>query len=424
MWRAFGWPAFLATVAGLALAGCTTSVSTDVVNAGDGGILYYLPKARMKIAAFAGYSAVIGGPKDDRAAFLMMNQLRFDVLAPTLSADTSKGYYLSMQPSAMSDDHFCIAMTPDGMLSQVGVVTADRSGAIVQRLAETIATFATGAPISAADQESIQKAQRFSTENLVVLPSVFDAQPFAVLEFDPDEPAEISSARTLVEVGLSKRIAQAEAAPLFSAMGLQQKIEAKSAAVSATEELKGTKGAPLFSFAGEGERGQPRIKSGVDGVVYRSVAERKFTVSSFDAKPKTLFMMMPDPSTDSFIDFSRAPLIRKAITMKLNNGMLASVEVDKPSEGLAAASLPLNVAGAIIETPARFFTAIAAATKSETALLNAKAELLQAEAELLKVRQGEDGKVPAGAAFSNSTAIASNPTAPAAFTSGLTCAGS
>lgn len=383
---------------GLALSGCASSVSTRPAAASGKDIRYYLPKARMKIAYTAGYSASVSGAPANRNAAVVMDRLRLDVLTPTLTADTSQAYFLSMNPSTLSDDHFCIALSPEGMLTHVGVVASDRSGAILQRIAETVATFVGGVPFP--------PGFRLEGAEPVV---VFDSEPFVVVEFDPDSADEIAITQLQIRAALMERAEQAQLAPVGLLAQATPKIEVKEAQVKIADKLRQPETA-LLSFQAD-EKGRSPLTGGADGVVYRSVSERSFVIGALGATTPVR-VMMPDPATDTFVDFSRAPLVRKSTTMTLHKGMLASIEVDKPSEGLAVVSLPLNIAGAVIETPARFFTAIGSSFRAETGALVAEAELLKAEIELEKLRRGEAG-APAGGAAASGTSAATLSALPA-----------
>jgi hypothetical protein len=130
---------------------------------------------------------------------------------------------------------------------------------------------------------------------------------------------------------------------------------------------------------------------------------------------------MPDAASTRTLDIERTFAVAKSYRVALTNGVLTKFEVEKPSEGYAAATLPLDIAGAVIETPARFFTAIGKSMRSQTSALAAQAELLKAEIELEKVRRGEAGAVPAGAAASAGSSFASQRNAPAAISPGVVC---
>ena len=130
---------------------------------------------------------------------------------------------------------------------------------------------------------------------------------------------------------------------------------------------------------------------------------------------------MPDVQTADWFSFSRAAFVRKDITLKLQGGAVKSVDLKKPSEALAVVSMPLNVAGAVIETPARFFTAIGKSFKSESAALNAQAELLKARAEFEKARAGKDATVPAGSGAAAENPAPAAPGAPPALAGAAAC---
>lgn len=420
----------VAVISALAMGACASSAikSQSVASLKDGyggGLRYALPMGRLKVQVIAGYFYYPAVPNKDPKKALPA-ELELALMAPSIvgvekGPDPSAQYLLSLSPSAMSDDHFCIGLTETGLLKSVNIVTADRSADIVVKLAETVAVAVGGVPGVDAGLENFDVAGSQRQDGI----EVWDKAPFVEVLIDPDNENEIKAAQSVIRNAFRARAESAKRNPSGVLKASDREIDAKAVKFRFASDRFG--GDSLISING-GHATTPVAPVGpASGIFYRVPVQRLFTVSpvaGLGGKSQSTLAILPDRSSAASIEVTRGPLIRKGTRLVLTDGMLTLVDINKPSEGLAAASLPLNVAGAIIETPARFFTAIAAATKSETALLNAKAELLQAEAEILKVRQGEDGEVPAGAAFSNSTAIASNPTAPAAFTSGLTCAGS
>lgn len=373
----------------------------------------------------AGYLYFPAEPKKKLPAELQVALLAPAIVGSIVGADAAAPYHLALSPSVLSDDHFCIVVGKSGLLQTVGVVSSDRSADIAEKIAETIAIAATGVPTGLPFNSNIESTPKRRTGGVVV----WDKAPFGEFLFDPHNAAERAAVQQEVLSALERRIESVNADPSGALKATDRAIDAKITKFSTESNLAlrmlGSEG--LIRIVG-GLPGDLAKAPGaaVPGVYYRAPVERVFSVAPaalIGGKAQTSTAALPDRASTAWIAVTRAPIVRKQTSLSLTDGMLTSINVNKPSDGLAAASMPLGIAGAVIETPARFFTSIAKATKSETALLSAKADLLKAEAEFLKVQEGKDGTVAGGEAFAAGTPLASAVNPPQAFASGLTCAG-
>jgi hypothetical protein len=368
---------------------------------------YFLPMARTTVELTAGYTFIAGG--EQAPPLLQLDKISVNMLAPQIGPDVKRPYTLSLAPSSRSDDRFCVSFQPNGLLSEVKVISADRTGDIVERLAETAATFVTGVPDGGGmfDSLEIEKARgRF----------YFEPRPFATVVFDPDDASELTSANSVARANLALRIAEVMLDPVAAVKAMDEKFEGKKVAFRLSEAMSSviSNGAPVFAVDGAAP---PLAEAPLrKGVYYRPMTERSFRVSAVGGAPRRFFATMPDVTVAEWVEVSRAALVRKSTTAKFTNGQLQSIEIDKPSEALAAVNMPLDIAGSVVETPARFFTAIGKSLRSETALIAAQAELIKARAEIEKVKRGETASPPTGAASDGTnTAKGATQTAPAAF---------
>jgi hypothetical protein len=438
----------MAAAAAAALQGCASITSAPII---DGmvaltpqgtpksvstvsGLRYALPKGRLKMQVTAGFFYYPTMKKMKGA--LELAQLAPAIVGVVDAPDSDAQFFLKLNPSILSDDDFCIGVGENGLLSSVGVVTADRSADIVKKLAETAAVFFGGPPVPAGGILSSGAGPR-RTNGI----PVWDKAPFVEVVFDPDSKIEVEAAQKTIAAALIARGEAARQNPSLTLASTREEIKAKNLVYEANPELLANmnsdkpylvattdllRGKELNPYSDDRFPGVEFDKPNPSaGVFYRVRSDRSFEVKpagGLQGRLQQSIAALPDKSSTGFIKVSRGALIRKETGLALKDGMLVSVHVNKPSEALAVVSLPLDVAGAVIETPARFFSSIAAATRSDTALLSAKAELLQAEVEFLKAAKGEEAKVPQGAAFpAASPGIASPLKPPAAFSSGLTC---
>lgn len=428
MKRDFG----LALGAALFVSSCATgSIESKLLTsdrAKDSGLQYALPKGRLKMQVTLGYRYYAADQQKKFAEKVEVALLAPSVTSAVAVPDPDARYHLALSPSVLADDHFCISVGQNGLLQSVGVVNADRSADIIQKIAETIAVFTTGAPTG-----GILKADGGGRKGV----NVWEKAPFVEVVFDPDSETERKSMQQRISEALAARIAAVQADVPAALKAAEPAIDAKLKTLSIESNLGSrlAQGGDLITFTGGLKDEVVAAPTGpVGGVYYRMSGERRFEVAPYQdqgaggvgsvgGRKQESILLLPDRVATGWIAVSRAPMVRKQTTLTLVNGTLTAVDVNKPSEGLALVSVPLNVAGAVIETPARFFTSIAKATKSETALVSAKAELFAAQAELEKLKAGQEGKPQGGSDFQGSTGLGSATKPPGKFESGLNCGG-
>lgn len=396
---------------GLFLSSCASIVTSDGNPASkDGaGIPYYLPSAALVIDVKAGFLKET--PPDADTTSYTLSFLDAQVRKAEPIADVSKPYYLHYDANAFADDHVCIVRTTAGLLQAVKIVSSDRTSDILVRAAETVALVATGtgAPFGpgfmpeAADDREV----------------VWEEKPFVTLLVDPSSKGSVDFAQSTLRSAINAHV------KLLKASAPDNKKYA-AAALVADEK------APLLRFEVEGKEAS-NGKNGDDphppglGIYTRTAVQQNVRVEpvSLGGPVRTALVHMPDKTQTSLIELTRSFGVSKSYDVRLNGGIVTSFDVNKPSEALAVASLPLEIAGAIIETPARFFTAIGRSFSSETAAISAKAELIKAEAELERLkREGEGTPTGGNAASENGVSLGSARSSPKKFGSNLSCLGS
>lgn len=359
--------------------GCTTTAvqSTFAKNGAAGaGVPYFLPVGRVRIDLRLGYVRL----DDDTIGFGGLDAF---ILDPQSDADPGARYVLRYRPSALSDDQVCFAVGPNGSLSAVQFAAADRTADVVQRLAETAAVVA-GLPGG-----DLGDPLRLNVTGRVKV--VYEDKPFVTLSFNPDSSEEIDGARVTLRNALIARLQEVAGEPDLAKAHLPEKFAFKSVRFAESEQREITDNTQsLFRFeAPGGPSARAPLPDKVGGVVFRMSAPRRVTFKPAGGVEREAVVILPDPSTTAWLPVDRARFVRKTTNLTLRDGALVAYEVNKPSEAYAVASLPLEVAGAVIETPARFFASIGNSFRSQSGLLRARADVVKAEAELEKVKQGE-----------------------------------
>ena len=372
------------------------------------GVPYFLPMGRVRIDIRLGYVQV----DDDTIGFGGLDAF---ILDPQVAADPEARYTLTYRPGVMSDDQLCFAIGPNGALSSVQFAAADRTGDVIQRLAETAAVVAGLPGGDLGDPFKLNVAGKLKV--------VYEDQPFVTLAFNPDSAEEIDGARVALRNALLARLAEVRADPALAKARLPEDFKFKNFRFVEEERREITDNTlNLLRFEAAGAAPTTAVAPAkVGGVVFRMSTPRRISVKPAGGVEREAVVMLPDPSTTAWLPVDRARFVRKTTSLTLKDGALVAYEVNKPSEAYAVASLPLEVAGAVIETPARFFTSIGNSFRSQTGLLKARAELVKAEAELEKVKQGEAVQIAAGTDPKAAAKIGSTIAAPVSPQWALTC---
>lgn len=389
--------AVLLAATALALAACSTNavISTPIADSGGrvgvsaiNGIPYSLPIGRIRLDIYAGvnsHNTIVGlkaAAKDSKVPV---------VLAP----DPKARYMLTYQPSPSADDELCAGLDSNGLLSDVRFASADRMDDVFVSLAEAAAVGVAGVGGPAATAFPAAEAERLTG-------LTWEAQPLTTVEFNPLDANEVQAAQDAIGDALEKR-------------------NVGPAIRSVLERNKPT----FLDFTLDGEKPEHYSKcvapdTSVNGVFVRSVKSMLLEVKPAGDLGGDVLMAavtLPDRCSNSAVEITRARGVLKSTQINFNSdtGALDKYDVSKPSEILRFAGLPLRVTGAVVEAPARFFTAIAQATHSKADMVEARAKLVQANAALLKAEKGQDVSVGNSQTQANSTSIGSGSSAKNGF---------
>ena len=400
------------------ISGCTSNIISThtTANGKDNleGIPYFLPQTELTLEVFAGYFEGQEGAREYAAL-----DGRF---AETVNVvpDNRVPLYAAYDGSVSADDHVCIGLSPLGLLQSVQIVSAERSDDILVRLAQTASILGTGggAPPGlllalAADEDA--KPRKL----------VWEKKPFikiAILAAEPNDRFNDDIIRKSINAHLN----------LLRAKLGDGKIELDPAFKNLVEP---SSKAHFFEFSTDADISSvplPGLTTEVErtleepGVYVRSVSRQRIFVQPSEhtiGPSRFVTFVGPDPAATTFVKLSRSPFVQKEYNLALTDGTLNKFEVKKPSAALEISSIPLEVAGAIIETPARFFGAIARSARSEAGVLQAQAELLRARAEIEKVRKDPTQTITAPGNAGDEVDIAGSLPSKQGFTSNLTCFG-
>lgn len=151
----------------------------------------------------------------------------------------------------------------------------------------------------------------------------------------------------------------------------------------------------------DGYLDDPKAKA-YSGIVFRLMMPRNFGV---DASPSGLTfasgcqlrsvssylggttVMVADPTRTFVVDNSRTPFVKKKVDLTVSDGVLLGIDVDKPSELLAAISLPVDVLKVIASIPGEILSVKVKQLSDQNNLSAAQVEMLKLQIEMIKQRQ-------------------------------------
>lgn len=237
-------------------------------------------------------------------------------------ADTAHPCRLLPQPSLWSDDAVKVTLAPEGFLAGVDVTAHDRTGDIVVRLAKAAATLA---PAAVGEQVVVYSA--------------------------------------LVDLTDSAAVQRLNAVLAESCKGLAIAVDAGPAGPAAT----------------------PPPPAPASGIYYRPVRPVTVTVTS-GADVRTRVLLLPSASHLLALPVNRSAFVKKVTHIRFENGLLQSFTLDKPSEALAAVSIPVEIGKAIVSVPAELLQIRIDQSAKDKSRLDVERKRLEAEEALRVVR--------------------------------------
>lgn len=365
------------TVCLVILGSCAHPVYQSASNLGFGdepkqdGLAYYLPKSLITVtiapvgyekdtkvttlskseAAFAEAvqnsavwtDAIIDGKltrvlvdKDGELVRRLITGVTIENITSESVADTEHPLILRYKSNAFFTDKICASATDQGLLTRVQAATKDETGNVILQIAKLFGRIAGPDVFTALDETDIAKL-RFSRT------------------IDPFNEQDYRDLITAIENRFPELRGRYEFEmaedPAFTR--LPPLLECPSGAVCYRTKV------PVRFGLTDTRRGR-------NGAQYT----QKFTVDVIN------------PRRTGYIDISRAFLIEKLTKLTFTDGVLDQIQIDKPSEALATAKLPLTVYNAVLtavlSAPGRFvedFVPVAGTEKAITLLQQEQANL-------------------------------------------------
>jgi hypothetical protein len=348
------WRSIFSGILVLALIGCTSASlkSRRVTEAGrvHRGVAYFLPEVLIKISADLQTAAPAAAPASTDYYSIQVEQLTVP--------DPKHMYALSLKPAPYASDHFNLVVNANGFLSSVNASNEDRTGQIIEALAQTAANAFETAGAAAKVPNPLPRHLDYI--------------------FDPSDPAEIKKAMAEFKIE-GHQLINIECKPLKG-------LESVPPAPSSTKKEKASP---------KKQEECPRLtEDKADGVFYRSALPYILSVkpSIVGANNTNIqqVVMLPNRAPIFEIDVRRAPFVAVNTAMTFTNGYLTSLDYTKPSEIEGFVSIPLELSKMALSVP--------------TNLLQLKIDLANKGNELLEAqKKAADDRAALLSAISNLT---------------------
>ncbi|MDJ0391525.1 hypothetical protein QMO56_25815 [Roseomonas sp. E05] len=313
------------------LAGCAVVSSGETApgtRPSGPGILYSLPRADL----------VMTLTDRDGQAVITVSQ-------PNYGADNNYSYLLRYNSSPFSHDTVKVELDKDTrLLSLVDVKAEDRTRDVLIELAKAVALF------EAAEQENDQ---------VLIKLRVDPADQLSVDRF-------VAAANRAMSVHGSLKFKEKKCAP-----------SSVSLPCSGYEQMRNGAGLRLDVV-----RPQPYFAAPADctvGICYRVAMPYRLSVSFANGVSQEEQVYLPNAMPPVAIDVSRSAFVTSTTKLTFQNGMLATKEFDKPSEALAIASTPVEIAKAVLTVVTDFIKLRIDQTSQATSFAEAEKKRLDAE---------------------------------------------
>jgi hypothetical protein len=330
-----------------------------------GGVYYALPRGIVDISLVA----------DEPAGIFTIK-----VSEPTFIPDGKHRYFLRYRPHPSYEDEITVTMVKDGrpLLKSISATTTDKTKDIIVNLAKAAAALpglqSGGAEVRVLGQVSI----------------------------DPTDPREMASARDHLAAQLDRYVRQRDA----ECRRFKPADDVGKAACSRFAGLlRLARQERLLDLAAASP---PPVQFGraADcsiGICYRS--KEPFIITfTIAGVTDTRIVELPNASEPVAIDIRRAFLVQKIQELEFDDdGFLLRAKIDKKSELLAAAQLPLAVATAVsqgLQLRIDVTQNRTASAEAEAKLIKERAKLRQSEEEL----RAKQAKLQSGRAAGDGTA--------------------
>ncbi len=336
-------------VAALTVAGC---VSTPIVGSQTGlvppsGIAYSLPKALLDVTL-----SDAGG------------ELKLTVGAPEYIADQRYTYLLQYKPDSFASDTVEITVDPKTTLLQTINTTAE------DKTADTIIELAKAAALAA---RSALLAQAAEAPEVVILEQ----------KIDPDDEENVKTLVTRMNTAGASHANQ-----MLAKLSCPVADKTNQAQCDSYRKLS-SPAQISFSIKPIGQP-TPAVSAVPDcslGVCYRVLVPYRIDFAFNDgAYAYSTVVNLPNNGQPVVWPLDRTPFVKRVNNAEFENGMLKKVHVEKPSEAVEVASLPVKVVAAIFDSITNLVQFKINLSDKEKALAESQKTLLEAQRTLENAR--------------------------------------
>lgn len=292
---------------------------------------------------------------------------------PTILPDPKYLYRLRSRMSAYSDATLVVQTDGKQLLQSVSATAKDQSGAIAAQLAELIKAGARAATVFG-ELKMVQRIRAVTMDGI--------DQP---AKADPHAYPEVTLTATLD----------------FGAGGFAERTAfAKSLELPAQRFGRGTQVnlqvTPPEIVASQNASSSTQVGSNDCniGVCYRPVLPYRIKLigtmrGSVTWATSSVIALLPNDAPLLSIDLHTTKFVERKGTLTFANGVLTKVDIAKPSEALAAVTLPVTVLNTLASIPAELLTLRINLTTQEKSLLEGQAALAKALADAKKAGTSE-----------------------------------
>lgn len=340
--------------------------------------------------ATVNYATVV---KDADAATAKASQARYDQIADKLdqwiesvalavlpnAPDPKARYVADLAHNATRDDNVKLSVA-NGMLTSSSATATDQLPNILLSVAQTIAAVGVKAPTGLRALESTQALDDAGAE------PEKRCSPYNVsLVFDPTDPVDTQAKLQLLEANTPGFVVQ------VADVRSEKKAEQSKEAAAGVRRPHG----PPSCARGECSGLYYRVPIAVE----TQIESRKVTGCDLKSSPVAYssILVMPDSMHTYLMPTRAGAFTTSKMTFAFKEGMPVDYSVDQPSEIASIASIPVQIAKALISIPAEIIQLRVNHDTEANALIEAKTTELTAQLEQLRAQQALDAARQAAA---------------------------
>lgn len=346
------------------LSGCATTI-LDSASSADTGVAYYLPKALLPVQL-----ADVEG------------NLVLTVDKPQFVADLNHRYVLSYVPDAAASDTVEITVDPATSLLQTASSTADdKTGELIVAIARSAATIA---------QLVAQSSEAAGTKTVIFEELIDPAQDITEVVKRMNGVAMRHAAARYSDLKCSGT-PDKEAIERCQGYTAWRTVAPISFATcqATTQECRRETTHDAASAKTDSAPVPVRIpvtpsRDCAGGVCYRAAIPYRIEFTLNKTNYYSTVVSLPNETPTMLWSFNRTAFVKRINNAEFQNGMLKKVHLEKPSEAVEVAMLPVNVVKAVFESITGVFKFRVDLTNGEKSFVDAQKALLESQAALQK----------------------------------------